>query len=197
MTTITVDFKRRVLFNRHRNVHLLVHEGRNISQFLTMASGSIEVLKLGRDQVATELFHLPNYDDQFYHALEVMHNSTLRKSPRAERLIQGLLTSYIKPGQLMSDDDPAELTQRKAAKRQARKNRQADKSKPTRRGRKEATPPTASGQDTFTLEALCEELGIEPGQARSRLRRAKAEKPGARWVWPENLRDSITKLISE
>lgn len=36
----------------------------------------------------------------------------------------------------------------------------------------------------YSLADLCKEAGIDPGEARKKLRQAKVEKPGARWDWP-------------
>lgn len=44
-------------------------------------------------------------------------------------------------------------------------------------------PPVAKGGG-YSLADLCKEAGIEPGEARQRLRKAKVEKPGGRWEWP-------------
>ena len=43
--------------------------------------------------------------------------------------------------------------------------------------------PVAKGGG-YSLADLCQEAGIEPGEARQRLRKAKVEKPGGRWEWP-------------
>jgi hypothetical protein len=36
----------------------------------------------------------------------------------------------------------------------------------------------------YSLADLCRDAGMDPGEARKRLRQAKVEKPGSRWEWP-------------
>lgn len=43
--------------------------------------------------------------------------------------------------------------------------------------------PVAKGGG-YSLADLCKEAGIDPGEARQRLRKAKVQKPGGRWEWP-------------
>lgn len=43
--------------------------------------------------------------------------------------------------------------------------------------------PVAKGGGV-QLSDLCKEAGIEPGEARQRLRKAKIQKPGGSWSWP-------------
>lgn len=45
------------------------------------------------------------------------------------------------------------------------------------------TVPVAKGGG-YSLADLCKEAGIDPGEARQRLRKAKVQKPGGRWEWP-------------
>jgi hypothetical protein len=45
--------------------------------------------------------------------------------------------------------------------------------------------PTAVGAG-YSLADLCRDAGIDPGEARKKLRQAKVEKPGGRWEWPSS-----------
>lgn len=47
-------------------------------------------------------------------------------------------------------------------------------------------PPKAqlAAGSGYSLADLCKDAGIDPGEARKKLRQAKVEKPGGRWEWP-------------
>lgn len=127
--------------------------------FLTMESGSIEVIKARLEQgvyrvngMKEEKLVPIQYD--LLQAVRIYHESTLAKSAAAQREIANLLGMDTKHIQ----DDPAPAPVEK---------------KPTE--------PKSAGT-VISLSDLCAELGIEPSVARKKLR-GKVEKPGGRWEW--------------
>jgi len=143
------------------HTYIWLRDLKNVGLFLTMDSGSIEVVKArleeGKYRVnghKEDLLIPIQYD--LLEAIKIYHFSTLEKSVSAKKEIGQLLgldTSGLK--------DPAESSEKKQPE------------KPSKELRKNGD---------FTLAGLCAELGIEPSVARKKLR-GKVDKPGSRWEW--------------
>lgn len=74
--------------------------------------------------------------------------------------------------------------------------------RPTREPREPSEPrtprtPKSSRDGLVTLATICEEIGIEPRDARMILRKKFASKPDAGWCWPDNVANDIRKLLSK
>lgn len=74
--------------------------------------------------------------------------------------------------------------------------------RPKRESREPSAPreprtPKPSRDGLVTLATICEEIGIEPRDARMILRKKFANKPDAGWAWPDNVANDIRKLLSK
>lgn len=77
-----------------------------------------------------------------------------------------------------------------------------ERERPKREPREPSAPrapraPKVSRDGLVTLATLCEEIGMEPRDARMILRKKFASKPDAGWAWPETEADTIRKLLSK
>jgi len=177
---IRLDFRPLVFMRDRTHSYLWVRDGRSYGYFLTIDSGSVELVKVDieityeRDEKnkiigETKVYRVyetkekyfdlepKNYD--FRKALEKYHSSLLSRSNKAEREMRALLG--LEPLELT--DEEGDVT---------------PQSKPERAPKGE--PKAAAG---YSLAALCAELKMEPGEARKILRSKKIEKPGGKWEW--------------
>lgn len=62
---------------------------------------------------------------------------------------------------------------------------------------KERKAPKRDLSGMIDLAAICKPLKIEPREARQALRKSKAQKPDAGWVWPEKEKAEVTKMVEK
>jgi len=173
-----LDFRPRVYMRQRTHTYLFLRDGRSYGYFLTMESGSIEIVKLERQdnqgyQVRDykgDMWDLVPLLGDFERAIRNYHESKLSRSIKADREIRTILGLEL----------PKEESAGGAEEAQTR----APKDSPSQKG-------------SITLTQLCEGLKIEPGIARKILR-GKMEKPGASWSWPNReATTAVVKLLNE
>lgn len=160
--------------------------------FLTMDSGSISLVKLpmivpengGKEHTYRVQYDREDFEDltpiayDFRKAVERYHTSLLARSTQAEaemRVILGL--EALKEGETLPGAVP-----------------------PPKRAPKPAKAPSEVREKQpggYSLQTLCEELKLDPTEARKALRAAKAEKPGGRWEWPNAEAAAAVRAILE
>lgn len=184
-----INFRPTVYMRDKTHTYLWIRDGRNYGLFLTMDSGTITVEKIPieveliRDdrgnvtgEISTyrvyenkqEFWDLEPKDYNFMKAVEKYHSSLLQRSRPAEREMRNFLG--LAP---LNDDDAVAIPDRQP---RPAKTPSVALSKPP----KPAKDPSAGG---YSLAQLCEELKLDPSEARKTLRTKKIEKPGARWEW--------------
>ena len=67
---------------------------------------------------------------------------------------------------------------------------------PPRKEKRERVP-RSSREGLVTVQTICEELGIDPRDARQFFRKKKLEKPSAGWAWEEGRANEIRKMLGE
>lgn len=194
-TTVRVEFRPTVYMRDRTHTYLWLRDGYKFGYFLTMDSGMITVAKVDivEETVTPEVkadkklkiahkpavirevyrtwsdretaYDLTPHKYDFLKAVAKYHESTLRRTPEAEREMRGFLGLPLDANL----DDPRITGQG-----------EVDLKPRERKPREQREPKTAAG---FTLQELCAELKLEPSEARKTLRGAKIEKPGARWEW--------------
>jgi hypothetical protein len=65
---------------------------------------------------------------------------------------------------------------------------------PPRKEQRERVP-RSSREGLVTVQMICEELGIDPREARQFFRKQKLEKPSAGWAWEEGRANEIRKML--
>lgn len=176
---IVLDFRARVYF-KNTHSYLWIRDGRNYGYFLTLESGSIDLVKVKRSEdgsygiMGWNLRPEPNKD--FIKAIRVYHNSTLLKTPVAIQeisIILGLSPRPVKEESAIKTDIGKPISKPKAEKIILPKG------------------------DTYTLAHICQELKLEPAEARRRLRNQKIEKPSSSWSWPNKMAaESVIRALT-
>lgn len=171
---IRVEFRTRVYMRATTRTYLWLRDGRDYGQFLTMDSGSIEIVRVPKtgdtytvhDKDTGGRYPLVPHNYDFAKAVRMYYNSTLTRSNRAQREMQQIL------GLEITESDPDNDTREKAPKR-----------------------PRAlkSAVVGYSLAELCTEINVTPKEARRILRASKVKKPGDTWVWPT--KDAATAAI--
>lgn len=70
-------------------------------------------------------------------------------------------------------------------------------SPPTPRVKRTASVPRASRDGLVTIQAICEEIGVDPKDARGVLRKSKDFQKGpAGWAWSEGEADKVRKFLN-
>jgi len=159
-----LDFHQRTYMRDGTHTYLWLRDEEFEGVFLTMDSGEIEVVKVPRDGEgqyrvswgAGKVSVLTPYDpDNFEKALWVYARSTLSKSEDAKRELAAWIGGEV-------PTPPRRKLKRKEAPK------------------KEPRPSAATGG--LSLGDICQELGIEPSEARKALRK-QFQKPGSSWAW--------------
>lgn len=169
-----INFRPVVYMRDRTHTYIWVRDGRAYGYFLTMDSGSITVEKVPREEVdGQEVYRVYSDKQTFWDltpypydpmkSLKKYHESFLERTDEAEALMVELLGGGSG----------------KASRRMATVTSDPAATKPT----KETKAKKASGPGGYSLADLCQELGIDPGEARKQLRSKGVEKPGARWEW--------------
>lgn len=178
---LKLDFRPRVFMRDRTHSYLWVRDGRSYGYFLTIDSGSVELVKVDieityerddKNKIIGETkvyrvyenketyFDLEPKDYDFQKALKRYHSTLLARSNKAEQEMRILLNlPPLAPSELEGDITPKPRAER---------------------------PPKGESKVAagYTLAALCAELKMEPGEARKILRGKKIEKPGGKWEWP-------------
>lgn len=163
---MNLDFHQRTYMRDGTHSYLWLRDEEFEGVFLTMDSGEIEVVKVPRDGEgqyrvawgAGKVSVLTPYEpDNFERALWIYARSTLSKSEDAQHELSSWLGGNVpKPP-------------RRKLKRAA-----------TESAPKSPRPSVATGG--LSLQDICQELGIEPSEARKALRK-QFQKPGSSWAW--------------
>lgn len=165
---ITLDFRHRIFMRDRTHTYLWLRDGRSYGYFLTMDSGTIEVVKLemangtyrvyesGQKFWELEPFEKPY---SFEKAVRMYWESTMGRTEKAEREMCDILGT--EPG-------------RKAIR---------DMDTPQPKREKPASAPKQPSGGAFSLAELCAEINMDPSDAR-KLLRGRVEKPGSKWEWP-------------
>lgn len=178
-----LDFTPRVYLANKTRTYILLRDGTKGGFFLTMKEGSVEVVRIPKEDGEYRLYKLnegevsdkdvkriyyplhPTEHD-LLHAAKVYWDSTLSKSHKAERELRVILGL---PMSTRVEDEPEDQ-------------------KPDKRRKKTVSTQTGTGASgALDLMGICEELGLEPGKAR-KLLRGHMEKPQGGWKW-----DSLEK----
>jgi hypothetical protein len=157
-----IDFTHRLYLCRTHS-YILVRQGNKYGHFLTMASGSIEMVKILKDGshyriskrnegedvkehswVSWDLVPYPGSLDK---AIEIYRRSTLARTAGARDAINELLG--VVPHTPRTEKPRSEL-------------------------------PTGHG---YTIQDLANDLNLDASHLRSELRKRRIAKPGARWEW--------------
>lgn len=164
---ITIDFRQRIFMRDGTHTYLWLRDGRSYGYFLTMDTGSIEVVKLEMNhgiyrvyKSGQEYWDLEPFEEpySFEKAVRMYWESTLGRSERAEREMCDILGT--EPGcRAIRDMGTPQPKQEKPA----------------------SAPKQPSGG--FSLAELCAEINVSPSDAR-KLLRGRVEKPGSKWEWP-------------
>lgn len=186
---LVIDFTPRIFLCKTHS-YILVKTGTKYGHFLTMESGSIELVKLemGADgrfyfrkrnegevgdktQAFVEYPLVPYHKTSMESALKVYLTSPLNRTVKAARALAELTGGVLPPEE---QETPA---------RAKRKPKSGD-------SRPHTTLPG------YTLHELCEELGIDPTEARAELRAKGVKKPGSKWSWEnrEQAKEAIKAL---
>ena len=165
---ITIDFRHRIFMRNGTHTYLWIRDGRSYGYFLTMDTGSIEVVKLEMNhgtyrvyKSGQEYWDLEPFEEpySFEKAVRMYWESTLGRSERAEREMCDILGT--EPG-------------RRAIRDMG--------STPQPKREKLASAPKQPSEG-FSLVELCAEINVSPSDAR-KLLRGRVEKPGSKWEWP-------------
>lgn len=183
-----LTFRPCVYMRDRTHSYLWIRDEHSIGIFLTMDTGNITVAKVeilnpeaGGDPAYRvyedrenfwDLTPMPGYNPM--KAIQKYHESLLDRSSAAERIMRKLLDLPPLEGEEEAEDP---ITP-------------GPRTKPTRKERKAAQaasggkPAKSSGGGGYSLATLCEELKMDPAEARKILRNKKIEKPGGKWEWP-------------
>jgi len=177
---IKLDFRPLVFMRDRTHSYLWLRDGRSYGYFLTMDSGTIEVVKLDIETIyqrddknkiigETKVYRVYETKEKFYDlephnydfrkALEKYHTSFMGRSNKAEQEMRILLG--LEPLATLADD--GDISPKPRAER-------------TPKG--ESKAPAG-----YSLATLCAELKMDPSEARKILRGKKIEKPGGKWEW--------------
>ena len=164
---LVIDFSPRVFLRARTHSYLLIREIGGRGQFLTIESGSIEVINVTKDDdrfivyvhsdgesdKAYIGYRLEPYRYDFMKAIRMLHEGTLSRSALADRELRNILG--LKPSETKLDAGTA-----------------------------------------CSLADICIELSVDPTEARKLLRANKVEKPGSRWEWelPSDVEEIRTML---
>lgn len=172
---------RPVVYMRDRtHTYLWLRDVKGKGVFLTMESGTIEVVKLNFSDDAYHVTHAdihwqltPHQYDPIL-AFKKYHDSLLNKSEQAAEELAIILS--LEPGP-KPDKKVAEKLAIVQVPSKAKKER------------------VFGG---YSLAEMCKELGIDPSEARKTLRNKRVEKPSGKWEWPnreaaEATREALTK----
>lgn len=159
---LTIDFSPpvpRCYVRDKTHTYIWLRDKGHMGIFLTLEPGTIEVVKVRLEDGVYRVNGMKEdklvpIQYELLAAIRIYHESTLSKSPAAQREIANLLGLDASD---IPDDIPEPAKEKKA-------------------------PTTKSTGTMFSLSDLCAELGIEPSVARKKLR-GKVEKPGGRWEW--------------
>lgn len=137
-------------------------------RFLTIDNSVIKVVSVPKGSEKRRRWRDYSGAKSLAEAVEVFEKSVLPKTPEAAREICRLLGKPVK-------------------EREATVVRQEASARPA---------PAAKPVAGYSLAKLCEELKIDPFEARKALRAAKAKKPGGRWEWAtkDDAKDAIEIL---
>ena len=169
--SIILDMTPRVYLMDRTHSYLFLREKKEVGYFLTMADGSIEVVKIPREEDQFIIYRknegeikdekiriipypLTPYNRDPLKAAQVYWKSTLPKSVAAERELRLILG--LSPSEVSHPEESITGGKRKKS----------------------------SGNGATSLADICLELGIEPSKAR-KLLRGKVDKPGERWEWTD------------
>jgi len=151
---LVIDFSPRVFLRARTHAYLLIREVNGRGQFLTLESGSIEVINVTKEEDGFRVYThsdgesdkayighlLAPYRYDFMKAIRSLHEGTLGRSALADRELRNILG--LKPSETKLEAGTA-----------------------------------------CSLADICIELSVDPTEARKLLRTSGVEKPGARWEW--------------
>lgn len=172
-----LDFSPRVFMRDKTRTYLLLRDGSKKSFFLTMEEGQIDVVQIPKeegdyrvyklnegevnDKNVKRVYHsLTPTNHDLLHAAQVYWNSTLTKTPRAERELRVIL------GMPVGAEIPEDGVETPVKKKRSTGG----------------TGKGTGGSGALDLAGICTELGLEPSKAR-KLLRGHMEKPQGGWQW--------------
>lgn len=164
----------------HMYLHLRDEEGEGL--FLTLEPGSVSVVRCpliipdgAHHSVYRVQFGRDDFEDleprvyDFETAVRNWHSSQLGRTAGAEREMRAILGLEALEESVSDADLAVQPRERKRTRKEPSEAR---------------AEPRERQPGGYTLQSLCEELGIDPTEARKHLRRSNAQKPGGRWEWP-------------
>ncbi len=160
----------RLLRNANSNVFILVRQGDDANEYLTMGKGVIEVVSLPHTDVAD----LTVVKQSFPKAIATFSKSVLLKTPQAMRCLAAASLNPELRDFMTGNEEPQKVTKR-AAKKAAKKAK-------------------VDLTGMVTVASLARELGINPREARAKMRKAMT-KPAAGWVFEEARREEIVAVL--
>lgn len=208
-TKVHLDFRPTVYLRDRTHTYLWLRDGYKFGYFLTMDTGMVTVAKVDIIEEILEpevkadkkrgiaarpakiaesyriwmdretSFDLVPYKYDFVKAVRLYHESTLRRTPEAEREMRQVLGMPLD-----TNLDDLRITGQGEVEVKPRE----------RKPREQREPKEAAG---YTLQELCAELKLDPTEARKALRAAKVEKPGARWEWATKEAATAVRAVLE
>lgn len=177
-----LNFRPCVYMRDRTHSYLWIRDGRSYAYFLTMDTGTITVAKVDMVEVGKETIYrvfesgqvswdLEPKDYNPMQAIQKYYDSLLPRSPAAEREMRMLLDMPPLEGLTDDGEDVTPGPRKQAASKPAKASSKPSTGKP-------------SGGGGYSLATLCEELKMDPSEARKILRGKKIEKPGGKWEWP-------------
>jgi len=163
---VHLDFTPRVFLCRTHS-YILVRRGTKWGYFLTMEPGSIELVKLHLTDDGGYLFTKRNEGE----------------GSKEQTWLEYPLSPYPKCSLEKALKLYRDSCLAKSVKAQRALTELSGMGTPEPEPEKPRATPVRSPEGAFTLQDLCDELKMDSGKARARLRAQGIFKPGARWEW--------------
>lgn len=201
--------------NFGNSIYLMFQEDETYDYFIRLHTGQIEVTRLVKEITAQMQvipagpFATPG------HCAKIFLDSTLPKTDRATRILKLILEGEPLPNFVGLSDAPMGTVEPNAMTHQqkmqiigdgalkiARKNPKpapwageapTDAPKPAKKG----SSRRAADPNVVRLADICQELKIDPSDARKAIRAAGWTKPETGWAWPAAEAESIQGKLTE
>ena len=157
--------------------YLLVRTGERYNHYVTLNTGTMEVVRLGKDsEIVQRLRPYPKYS--LKHAAEIYLRSTLIKTDEAVEVLDAILNN--------EDDEQINFL---LEKKNHRDSKRGGLEKPTKQER------NIIRANMVSLDQICNELKIAPARARALLRKHDVKKPGASWSWEKSQYSQVLNMF--
>lgn len=161
---LSLDFTDRVFMYEKTHSYILVESTKNHETFLRLGNGVIEAIKMGKASKTREELVPHKYD--FYKAAKIFYASPLGRSSRIERILRDILG--ISTLDVVDDGEEGVI--------------------------EDGAPVPEKQGAAYTLADLCQEIKMDPAQAR-KLLRGRIQKPDGGWRWATREEASMVRAI--